>query len=63
MLNTDMKKYVYLDTTIPSYYFDSRDSVQFQSEITKKWFKEGVIAQFSYPFSVSNGKVQFDRNC
>lgn len=35
-----MKKYVYLDTTIPSYYFDNRESVQFQSRITKKWFKE-----------------------
>ena len=35
-----MKKTVYLDTTIPSYYFDERDAVGFQSEITQKWFRE-----------------------
>ncbi len=35
-----MKKTVYLDTSIPSYYFDEREGVRFQSEITKKWFRE-----------------------
>ena len=35
-----MKKIVYLDTSIPSYYFDKRESVRFQSEITQKWFSE-----------------------
>lgn len=35
-----MKKTVYLDSTIPSYNFDERKSVRFQSEITRKWFKE-----------------------
>jgi len=35
-----MKKTVYLDSTIPSYYFDKRESVRFQSDITRKWFKE-----------------------
>ncbi|MGE0086939.1 MAG: PIN domain-containing protein [Desulfococcaceae bacterium] len=35
-----IKKTVYLDTTIPSYYFDEREKVKFQSEITKKWFSE-----------------------
>jgi len=35
-----MKKTVYLDSTIPSYYFDERQDVKFQSEITQKWFKE-----------------------
>jgi len=35
-----MKRTVYLDTSIPSYYFDERDIVKFQSEITRKWFSE-----------------------
>ncbi|NQY74563.1 MAG: type II toxin-antitoxin system VapC family toxin [Candidatus Margulisbacteria bacterium] len=35
-----MKKTVYLDTTIPSYYFDERDAVSFQSKVTKQWFAE-----------------------
>jgi predicted nucleic acid-binding protein len=35
-----MKNTVYLDTTIPSYYFDSRKIIKFQKDITKKWFKE-----------------------
>ncbi|MFQ5456645.1 MAG: hypothetical protein ACE5EA_10690 [Nitrospirota bacterium] len=35
-----MKRDVYIDTTIPSYYFDKRESVKFQSKITQKWFKE-----------------------
>lgn len=35
-----MKKTVYLDSTIPSYNFDKRESVRFQSDITRKWFKE-----------------------
>ena len=35
-----MKKSVYIDTTIPSYYFDKRESVKFQSHITQKWFQE-----------------------
>ena len=34
-----MKKSVYLDTTIPSFLFDNRESVQFQREITWKWWK------------------------
>ena len=35
-----MKKSVYIDTTIPSYYFDERSSISFQNQITKKWFSE-----------------------
>jgi len=35
-----MKKTVYFDTTIPSYYFDEREKVKFQSEITRKWFSQ-----------------------
>ena len=34
-----MKKKVYLDTTIPSYYFDNRDIIKYHIEITKKWWK------------------------
>jgi predicted nucleic acid-binding protein len=35
-----MKKSVYIDTTIPSYYFDDRKEISFQKQITKKWFLE-----------------------
>ncbi len=35
-----IKKSVYLDTTIPSYYFDDRIELAFQTRITKKWFEE-----------------------
>ena len=36
----EMKRSVYIDTTIPSYFFDNRDSISFQTQITKKWFSE-----------------------
>jgi predicted nucleic acid-binding protein len=35
-----MKEKVYLDSTIPSYYFDQRDSIANFIEITNKWWKE-----------------------
>jgi predicted nucleic acid-binding protein len=35
-----MKKSVYFDTTIPSYYFDERESLKYPCEITRKWWKE-----------------------
>ena len=35
-----MRKSVYIDTTIPSYYYDERDNISFQTQITKKWFDE-----------------------
>lgn len=35
-----MKRSVYLDTTIPSYYFDKRESLQYPCEITRKWWNE-----------------------
>nr|VFJ65074.1 MAG: Predicted nucleic acid-binding protein, contains PIN domain [Candidatus Kentron sp. DK] len=35
-----MKKTVYLDTTIPSYLFDERDSIKTWVDITKKWWTE-----------------------
>ncbi len=31
-----MKSTVYLDTTIPSYLFDERDSISLHIEVTKK---------------------------
>jgi predicted nucleic acid-binding protein len=33
-------KTVYLDTTLPSYFFDEREEVKFQTEMTKKWIRE-----------------------
>nr|VFK26517.1 MAG: Predicted nucleic acid-binding protein, contains PIN domain [Candidatus Kentron sp. MB]VFK30339.1 MAG: Predicted nucleic acid-binding protein, contains PIN domain [Candidatus Kentron sp. MB]VFK75176.1 MAG: Predicted nucleic acid-binding protein, contains PIN domain [Candidatus Kentron sp. MB] len=35
-----MKEKVYLDATIPSYYFDRRKSLATFAEITKKWWSE-----------------------
>jgi len=35
-----MYKSVYLDTTIPCYYFDERESLRYPCEITRKWWNE-----------------------
>nr|VFJ76484.1 MAG: hypothetical protein BECKFW1821C_GA0114237_110411 [Candidatus Kentron sp. FW] len=35
-----MKEKVYIDSTIPSYYFDRRESLATFTEITKKWWSE-----------------------
>jgi hypothetical protein len=35
-----MKRTVYLDTTIPSYLFDRRESIKSYIDVTKKWWKE-----------------------
>lgn len=35
-----MRSSVYLDSTIPSYYFDERKSLKPFVEITKKWWEE-----------------------
>ena len=35
-----MNSTVYLDTTIPSYLFDERDSLRLHIEITQKWWDE-----------------------
>ena len=37
-----MKRTVYLDSTIPSYLFDERESIKTYVEITKKWWNEEV---------------------
>lgn len=34
-----MKKTIYLDTTVPSYYYDNRDSIKTFIDITKDWWK------------------------
>jgi predicted nucleic acid-binding protein len=35
-----MKKAVYLDTTVPSYRFDDRESLKYLCDITRKWWSE-----------------------
>lgn len=35
-----MRKSVYLDSTIPSYLFDERESIRLHCDITKKWMDE-----------------------
>ena len=36
----NLKKTVYLDSTIPSYLFDERESLRYPCEITRKWWRE-----------------------
>ena len=35
-----MKRTVYMDSTIPSYLFDERESIKTYIEVTKKWWNE-----------------------
>lgn len=35
-----MKPTVYLDTTIPSYFFDERESLKLHIDVTQKWWAE-----------------------
>ena len=35
-----MKKAVYLDSTVPSYLFDERESIKLHCDITRKWWEE-----------------------
>ncbi|AVQ70759.1 MAG: hypothetical protein ACK4YL_01445 [Microcystis sp.] len=35
-----MKEKVYLDSTVPSYYFDEREALKTFTEITRKWWSE-----------------------
>ena len=35
-----MKEKVYLDSTVPSYYFDEREALRTFTDITKKWWSE-----------------------
>jgi len=49
-----MKRAVYLDTTIPSYLFDERKSIQYLCEITRKWWKE---EKDNYEIFISNETI------
>jgi predicted nucleic acid-binding protein len=35
-----MKRFIYLDSTIPSYLFDERESIKTYIEVTRKWWEE-----------------------
>jgi len=35
-----MKEIVYLDSTVPSYYFDEREALKAFTEVTRKWWSE-----------------------
>lgn len=50
-----MREKVYLDTTIPSYYFDERQSLSVFIEITKKWWSE---MSGSYDIFISDAVLQ-----
>lgn len=50
-----MKETVYLDSTIPSYYFDQRKSLESFIEITRKWWSE--MASY-YELYVSDAVLQ-----
>ena len=38
-----MKKSVYLDSTIPSFLFDTRDDLKTYIDVTKQWWEEERI--------------------
>jgi len=50
-----MKEKVYIDSTIPSYYFDERDSLVIFKDITKKWWRE---MSESYDLYISDAVLQ-----
>ena len=50
-----MKEKVYLDSTIPSYYFDDRESLQTFTQVTKKWWSE--MASY-YELYISDAVLQ-----
>ena len=50
-----MKEKVYLDSTIPSYYFDERESIATFSEVTRKWWSE---MSDSYDIFISDAVLQ-----
>ncbi|WP_417912578.1 type II toxin-antitoxin system VapC family toxin [Candidatus Electronema sp. TJ] len=50
-----MKEKVYLDSTIPSYCFDQRESLQAFSEVTKRWWSEMAA---SYDIFISDAVLQ-----
>lgn len=50
-----MKEKVYLDSTIPSYYFDERESLSTYIEITKKWWSD---MSDSYELYLSDAVLQ-----
>jgi len=67
-----MRKTVYLDSTIPSYLFDQRDSIRELIEITKSWWREEkhrfrVVISEATIIEVSDGnhpyKEQIMREC
>ena len=35
-----MKEKVYLDSTVPSYYFDEHEALRIFTDITRKWWSE-----------------------
>ena len=50
-----MKEKVYLDSTIPSYYFDQRESLAVFAEVTRKWWSEMAG---SYDLLISDAVLQ-----
>lgn len=50
-----MKEKVYLDSTIPSYYFDQRESLATFTKLTRKWWSE---MSDSYDIFISDAVLQ-----
>lgn len=50
-----MKEKVYIDSTIPSYYFDNRESTVAFTAITRKWWSE---MSTSYDLFISDAVLQ-----
>jgi len=50
-----MKEKVYLDTTVPSYYFDEREALGAFTEISRKWWSE---MSCNYDLYISDAVLQ-----
>ena len=50
-----MREKIYLDSTIPSYYFDQRESLRTFYEITRKWWIE---MSHTYEVFISDAVLQ-----
>ncbi len=50
-----MKEKVYLDSTIPSYYFDKRESLAIFTKLTRKWWSQ---MSGSYDLFISDAVLQ-----
>jgi hypothetical protein len=54
-----MKRSIYLDSTIPSYLFDERESIKTYIEVTRKWWDE---ERDNFALWISEESIQASRH-